>query len=513
MQSGGTRWFSGLIGLVVGVLLTGLLLPFVVGDGGGEAAGGTDFSVEENAAGDLGDTAVGAGGGSGAAADDIPGAADDAAAGGPEGGGTTGPSAAGGGETGRGEQPEAGGADRTATDVGVTAESIKLGFLLLDVGSIGRIGVGVPGVDPAQQRAAFEAFMKDINDRGGIHGRKLVGAYRNFDVLSEDDQRRACLAITQDDEAFAVIAAGGFGGPPVLCVTNENKTPLINSGSIGTPTEYVRRSNGLLFTPYADSNRVMANWANELDRRGHLEGKKVGIVTSERFDAGKTIIEGALVPALRQLGHDVVHVTRLTGDEASGSGQIPVQVQQMRTAGAEIVLLAVSTLHSTQFVQQADSQGYRPRYSVTDWASMANDVSNNQMPPSYDGAIGITVYRTGEDKVGMGETPEMKECRSIYEKGTGRRLDAYGSNEHGITNAHCTLVKIFEAGAKAAGPALTRAALSRGIQSVGTVPMTMWGGGGYRPGKFGAADLIREMRWKGACRCWHAAGPFQPSRF
>lgn len=502
------------VGAIVGSLLTALSVPLVFGEslrsrGGDVTADGSAFGLtpRETAADPATDEEDGPGTSVATATD---GGEEPSGAGGSE-AGPTGPGDGGPDDDRRGS-PAPPGARLQATDVGVTAEQIRVGYLLLDIGSLSQIGVAVPGVDAEQQKAAFEAWMAETNEAGGINGRELVGVYEKFDVLSQDDMRRACLAL-RDKEVFAVVAAGGYQGPAVLCVTEEGRTPLVTQGGHGTPTEYMRRSEGRLVTMYPHSDRMMANWVVELDRMEMLEGRRIGIVTQDSVNPGDTVIGGGLIPALREAGYDATHVSRLSSDQSAAASQIPVEVQQMRTKRVDLVLLTASTLASTQFVQTADAQGFLPKYSLTDWASMNNDTSNQNMPNSFDGAVLITTYRTGEEKVGVGENEDERKCREVYERRTGRTLPPKGDNEHGITVSNCTTLDAFLAGAARAGPELTRESFSQGVQAIGTFPMSIWGGGSFGPGKLDAADLVRSAAWFSDCRCIKPTSDFRPSKY
>lgn len=514
--------YSMLVGVAVGALLTGLVLPFAVGERPGDAdvAATGDVPASNIATGSVDDPA-----GSvpntdpmGSQPADVPDASAPAAASAPggsneavAGGGVTPAGGDGGGAAVAGSGPP-GGSTLRATDIGVSGTTIKLGFLLLDVGGIGRVGVGVPGVDPEQQRRTFEAQMAEINAAGGIHGRKVVGVYEKFDVLSHDDMRRACLAM-RDQKVFAIVAAGGYYGPSMLCVTQEGGTPLISQGGSGTPTEYIRRSKGLLFAMYPISDRLMANWAAELDRLGVLKGKRIGILTGELTNPNNTVVGGELVPALERFGQKPVHISTFSADANTAASQVPVEIQQMRSKNVDLIMITTGTLVATQFVQSADAQGYRPRYTLTDWVSMNTDASNQNMPPSYDGTIGITTYRTGEEKLGAKENPAERACREIYERQTKSKLGEKGSNEHGLTVTNCTTLDATLRGLDKAGPELTRASFSRGMQTLGEIPMTLWGGGSFGPNKFGAADFVRSIRWFADCRCLKPTDDFRRSRF
>lgn len=503
-------------GIAIGTLLTGLVLPFAVGEraptnaasSGSTSASATGSSLEPFQAADTG-TPTDSVPGEPAEAAPTP-ASDTATA--PGGEASAAPGGAAPSSDGAAAAPPPASGSLTASDVGVTPTTIKVGFLLLDVGSIGKVGIGVPGVSPEQQKLGFEAQLAEVNERGGINGRKLVGAYESFDVLSQDDMRRACLAL-RDQKVFGVVAAGGLTGPATLCVTEEGRTPLITNGSAGTPSEYIRRSNGLFFAMYPTSDRLMANWVAELERLGSLKGKRIGILSTEATNPGDTVIGGDLVGALRRFGYQPAHISRLSADPGTASGQIPIEVQQMRSKNVDLVMIATGTLYATQFVQAADGQRYDPTYTFSDWGSMSTDASNQNMPQSYDGTIAVTTYRTGEEKVGVGESGAERECRAVYERRTGKKLAEKGSNEHGLFMSNCTTLQALMLGMGEAGPNLTRSAFSNGMQSIGPLPMTMWGGGSFAKGKFGAADLVRTIRWHADCRCLKPASDFRPPQF
>jgi ABC-type branched-subunit amino acid transport system substrate-binding protein len=519
------RSYPFVMGLAVGALVAGLVVPFAVGDGGAETsavAGGTT-----TAPGTAGGSGAGGGSfdGSGvegdvagdpAAADAAGGAAGGAAAsGGPGGGAGTG----GGGGDGGGGAPAPGGATGAAgspggaTDRGVTADEIKLGVLLLDVGNLSQVGVAVPGADPEEQRAFYQALADGMNEKGGIHGSKVSMVFAKYDVFSQDSMRAACLSLTQDAKAFAVLDAGGFMPAHVLCVTDENDTPMVMTGSTGMPLGWYQKARNQLFTTFLAGQRQMAVWADEMDRLGKLKGKKLGIVHDGRPGQAETI--GVLKQELERAGHEVVHVSSFAADFGAAASQVPVEVQQMRTKGAEYVFLTANTLVSTQFVQAADNQGYRPEYTTSDWQNMSNDTGVQNMPPSFDGSLAITTVRTGEWRVGAPEAPNDAPCREEYEARIGQELrprDQESSNRYGLMTKVCAITWIFEKGAQATGPNLTRRSFADATARLGqfTVPdLTL---SSFAPDKFDAADAVRTLRWKGDCRCWHPADDFRRTR-
>ena len=491
-----------LAGVALGALITGVGLPAVVDESGevavrarGDVAAEVDGATGEvDGVVDASDPAgqVSEGSSSGAAGR---GSAGDAT--GTGGGGTGAPSAAAAG-------PE----------VGVTGDAIKVGFLVLDIASATRIAGGLTGIDPEQQRRAIQAYVDDLNKRGGIGGRTVVPAYRTFDVLSADDQRAACLELTRDQKVFAIIAAGGFGGPPILCVTQEHRTPLINLSSAGTPRQYVDQSGGMLFTLFQIADRQMAGWVAELDRMRALTGKKIGILSDDSSDPGDLVVGPHLMKALRDAGHEVVHRSRLDGDLAVGASQINVEVQQMRTSGAEAVLLPAFSTYASQFVGAADRQGWHPKWYVNDFANMSSQAIAANMPESFEGSLATTVARTGEDVVNRPEPQVDAACREVYERATGETLprmkDGEYNNTYGTTLYACGMISLLERAATAAGADLTRPRFSAAMQRLGPVSLPRFGGGAFGVGKFDATDLVRTLRWHADCTCWKPLDEFHP---
>ena len=208
-----------LVGVGAAVLAVGLLLPFVV----------ADPIVDQVATATPLPSILGPEG-SGTAG---PGAAVGAGAGGVAGGpGVTLPGGApapGSGATVPGV-PGAGGATveepRTASDVGITADTITVGIPIPDVAAFGDVegGASFGGAfgDPETQ---WRAFVDDLNAHGGVQGRRIEPVFRLYDAIDRDGMRAACIYLTEEVQVFAVL--GGFYGDPILCVTEQHQTPLL----------------------------------------------------------------------------------------------------------------------------------------------------------------------------------------------------------------------------------------------------------------------------------------------
>jgi ABC-type branched-subunit amino acid transport system substrate-binding protein len=393
----------------------------------------------------------------------------------------------------------------TASDVGVTSTDVKVGFVLTDLAQVKPL-LGDIGSDKEVQQAAYQAFVDEINAAGGISGRKITPVFTSTDPVANDGAT-ACNKLTEDDEVFAVIANGMFGAP-VLCVTQQHETPLVNVG--GYATEYYDKSAGRLFTIQPSKPRSARNTVAALEQEGALQGKTVGVLTSQAGDdnvAAKT----ALVPALEQLDHPVARVADLAVDSGAALSQIPVEVTQMREAGVDLVFLSTNAFYSSVFVQTADEQGYRPTYALSDADDNILDYFVGRMPASFT-SRGYTAKRIGEQRVGASEAALDAECRAVVEKSSGTTIER-GTTAYETAMSACNQVRLFARAAEAAGPNLTRESWATAMQGLGEFELAYADGGSFSAQKFDAADAIRPVTADTGCSCWRPEGDFTPMRY
>ena len=502
-----------LTGVVVGMFVAGIAVPLVFGEslsggGGDQSASGVDTSK----------FGAGSSGESSSAETSTTLAGSDATGGstGAVGGGSSSGSGGGGtsGGTSTGGTVAPAGNTAGATDRGVTDKTIKVGATVLDVATVGRMGVGV-AVDPIQQEAAFKAFFEEINSRGGINGRRLEYFIRSFDVTSREDQIAKCRELTKEKQVFGVL--GGFNIPdPNACIVEENKTVLVTISN-NNPDWIYERAQGRLFTLYPRSGRMMPALVAEMERT-KLADKKIGIL-SDRLNDPNSLVAKQLEKLLKDRGHNVVYRGELSDQIPEASSQTPVEVNKMRTAGgtgAEVVVfLQSNSIYGTQFVNTANSQNYHPTYVNSDWASNNGDSVNANMPNSYaDQAVAFTFSRVLSSKRPLPAPPWHKRCVDAYNKFSGRKpLSQEPQTTFGLTMQYCDNVLLFEKLATLAGGGLTRTSFSDARIKLGFFEPVNNSAGTLGPDRFDVPELIRTMRWKvedngEQCKCWVAVDDF-----
>lgn len=381
-----------------------------------------------------------------------------------------------------------------ASDQGVTAETITVGILIADLAGLERAGLSVAAGDMTDQ---WVRFIERLNARGGIHGRRVEPVFRNFDPLQSDTFRASCLYLVRDRQVFAVLTTVGYYGEATLCFTEEHGVPFLSAD--GQPEPYHARSGQLMFTTVQNKGRMLRNYVAFVDTVGGLDGHVLGLLSMDNHDAGP--VRDVLLPHLRARGYEVAVHRVLSEDAASAQPQIPVAVQAMRTAGVDVVLSAIPFTHMTSFVQTAASQAYTPAYYLSDFAQGATDYYAERMPPSFDGALAVTTTRVGEWRVGLPQQPLFQECLDHYTAASGRNPGP-GTTEEISIGATCGMVQLFETGASRAGPTLTRPGFGRGLVGAGAFELPLFAGASFAPGKFDAADFERIVRWHADCACW-----------
>ena len=98
-----------------------------------------------------------------------------------------------------------------------------------------------------EQTKAIKLFVKQINDTGGINGRKINPIITSFDPTNESEMRALCKTWTEGSPAaFAVLdGIGDWTGDNELCITQEGHTPFI--GAWTTVTNWTNQGSPYLW--------------------------------------------------------------------------------------------------------------------------------------------------------------------------------------------------------------------------------------------------------------------------
>jgi len=483
--------YVSVIGVVVALLAAGLAIPYLFGH------------PERTASGRLRTGSGGAAlaGPTGASGADAAAAVQAAAAAGASGGGFGRP-APGATAAGAGGAAVRAGSGSGPLAPGLTDKEVRLGIPIFNVG----FRVPIEGLDPVEQRAQWNSYIDAVNKAGGVQGRQLVPVFGDYNPLNADSFRATCIAPTENTQVFAVLGYGIFDNQ-APCFAQEHRVPLVNG--IGVSDATMAASSRRILSVDIGKDRALRNHALMLNKLGLLKGKPVGVVSStDRNDAAQ--VEATLMPLLHQLGVKVGHYSNLSSDQSTALAQLPVETRAMQASGVNLVFLDANLVYSGYFVNDADQQGYHPQYTTSDFEQLVEDGVTNPYTQGFDGAIGVTALRSGDQRVGQAEPPFDAHCREIYQSASGAKYGR-GDVQYDTTEGICSVIDITAKALTLAGRFPTRDSFVAAAETLKNFDLAYSAPGAYSPAKHDAPQFTRVAQWHYDCKCWVPTGAFEPA--
>jgi ABC-type branched-subunit amino acid transport system substrate-binding protein len=434
----------------------------------------------------------------------------------PGGGGAAGPSA-GGPPTANLSAPAGA---RTASDRGVTPDTIKLGILTAAEDSLASVGATYKG-RPVEQVA--QPFIDEVNAQGGINGRKLVPAYTRFNPASADDMVAACIDQAQDKKVFASLALLGFYGEGEVCLAN-HQTPTISDANSSEYTLY-QREKGWVRQTSMDKDRTLENWIDWMvASQTATPATRLGLVYTD-VPEDRQVVNDVVLPYLRSKGLEVKDVAIFT---LSSIDQMVAEAQRatfkFKADGIELVLPVTNFLQFFLFVQQADLTGYVPRYTVTDFGGMAS-ATTFYPEDQWTGVTGTTSTLSGQpQRNGVPDTPQAQDCLHTY-NAAGLHFNPDPDHpqlpdavEVTTMLTMCEHIALFADAARRAGLNPTRQGFLTALGNTGpwsyrvveTPPLL------FKPNRYDSVDNYAVIRWQPRCDgvngCYRRIEGFRPGR-
>ena len=204
--------------------------------------------------------------------------------------------------------------------------------------------VGVPFI------AGIEAYLKTVNDAGGIDGRTIK-------FLHQDDEfdpakGKACLAsMVEDEKVFAIV--GHFGTPVVGATLEDLK-------GYGIPAVYFATGIGQLYNDKAEGRDrgimpVQPIYVTEgqimvARAVGDFGAKTIGIIYTND-DAGKDILKGAQIKAA-ELG-----ITLVEAQVAPGTDDASAAVTTIKDANVDFIIGGAIQATIPTIIKELAAQG------------------------------------------------------------------------------------------------------------------------------------------------------------
>jgi hypothetical protein len=401
-----------------------------------------------------------------------------------------GTSSAGSTSTTSGSQPTVGAqpspVDTASTSSrGVTKSTINVVFPVVALNSLAGQEGFAADAEFGEQTKAIELFVKQINQTGGINGRKINPIVTSFDPTNETEMRALCKTWTEGSPAaFAVLdGLGDWTGDDQLCITQEGHTPFI--GAWSTVTNWTNEGSPYLWWTGPDQAAILqavVNWGLS----AHLLGGtvKVGVVAGDRA-SDELALNQYLLPDLRNAGITPVVKTIDSDpdDTATTDAQAPLVVQQLRSAGVTSVIPLVPFNVFYPVLQAETQQQWYPKLLLSDYEGSIES-SLGLLPVPYakalNGQEGVTTETLGgidgpRPQSQGGYDPGLRKCWNLWHQvypqvPPGNMNDVV--EEQGPIAGWCQTIALFATAAKNAGRDLNRRTFVTAMSKITDFPGT-----------------------------------------
>jgi len=381
----------------------------------------------------------------------------------------------------------------TASAPGVTEDTIHLGFVGIDFDTLRDLGL--VDINRGDYALVVDAFVDDLNTRGGINGRRVeahVELVSPVDLVAADT---ACLRLTEDIEVFAVI--GALVGPTSTannCFTRDHATIMV--GAAPTPEERANANAPWISTGAGVSRHLPA--ALHLMADAGLFGESVGVAWNETETDNA---ENLVLPTLGDLGIDVVDTFvqgTNGGDALAGAAEWQTFSEVIRAAGIDTMVMMEATANFGS--QQLIDNGFTGQILVVDTTAVTGSIGtgNTVALEELEGIVGTSWLDSPE----AWEQQVTQDCVGVFEAAnpevTVIRSDLVTEGEPNWSQnigPLCNRFRIFEMAATNAGTSLTHDTFLVGVGQIGTFELVGQGAGLLEPGKYDASNAIRLVEF------------------
>ncbi|MEZ5168413.1 MAG: ABC transporter substrate-binding protein [Acidimicrobiales bacterium] len=355
--------------------------------------------------------------------------------------------------------------DLTASYKGVTETTITIGVSMLDFDDL--VSKNLSKAGWGDQIAVYDALIADLNAKGGILGRMVEPVYEYYTPISGDDATRACNALTQDNDVFAVL--GGFLGPLAgtadPCITGLNDTILIGGDQTADELD---QSTAPWYQPGQSAAGSTDILLGLLDEAGELDGAKVFVMGGQADE----VSHQPVLDALADKGVEVVGDAIIVADDGDTVGQdseLQVITEQIKSKGATAVFVHGTPSASVRGLAAA---GLIETLDV--WANNPAGLNNLGATITDKSVVNGVVTAAGPDDQAIWDDPlYQSQCSDVVaaavpEADIRPPLDYAEEEDNWFNNIRsaCRFLDLFVQIATAAGTDLTPDSFQAGAETL-----------------------------------------------
>jgi hypothetical protein len=371
---------------------------------------------------------------------------------------------------------------------GVTATEINVAFPVANLDALASTYGFEGDVEYTEQAKAIHLFVNQINDTGGINGRKINPIISNYNPANDASMQALCEDWTQGSPPiFAVLdGVGTFEGDDQLCVTQQGHTPFLSQWT--TVTNFTQAGSPYLWWTGPDQAAILQALVDWGESQHTIGGKaKLGVVAGDRA-SDQTALHQYLLPDLKRVGVTPVVETipAQTSEGATTSSDSPLVIEKLRLAGVTSVIPLVPFNAFLPMLEAETQQQYFPKLLLSDYeSSIESSLGLIPIPfaKALNGQEGVTTETLGgidnpRPYSQGGYDPGVRSCWKVWHRAypqipKGNLNDDI--EEQGPVQGWCQEIHLFAQAAKDAGRDLNRRTFVTAMSEIKNFP------GGYSP--------------------------------
>lgn len=385
--------------------------------------------------------------------------------------------------------------------------------------AIGASGLAGSGYEDRMR----EVMVKEINDKGGIHGLKIKLVPYEIDQSDSSTppdvhQQRMCTTWTQDDRVFAAFA--GEGEVLDACLTKANVVEICGSCQVSTYDSVEMNKVPLLYSP----NGVLVSRQVEFYVTGLIEG---GYFTGAPGPPKVGFLGYDEPVAKRQFPRLEADLKARTGLPVAEKGFLPIPtgngssdaqylnalqnyLLQFKNAGVNRIITLDHSGQTTAYGMQAsDKNAYYPRWGLNSTGSPGGLHNGGFLPASQ--LPGLTVvgwWPMGDIGIREGTQwpPGLAACVELFKK---HGMTMASDTDYAMAALHCDQY-FFLRDALRAAPSVSVSNFGAGARSLGSNFKTAMIYGAHQGrGRRDGGENYRVAAYDGGCDCIKYVGPLR----
>lgn len=341
---------------------------------------------------------------------------------------------------------------------GVSDTTIKVGGFAAQSGPVAPIGISV--------RKGFEAYIKHVNDNGGVHGRKIEIVNVADDAFDGGKALAATKQLVESDKVFALAPV--LGTPGYLASLDyivEKNVPLVYPMTGVEQTAHPAKKNIFAVQPNNfDEAKVLTQYlVKEM-------GKKKIAVFWQNSDMGKQGLKG-IKEIAPKLGAEIVY----EAPHDAKAVDFATPVLNAKSKNADAVVIFTTLAETVGILKEARKQGLTAQM-ITSYVN-ADPINL----PKLAGDASVGLIAGGWVPVADPNDPNIKKFYEIY-GGYNKDKDGKPELPNAYTTAGWIAAELLVKGLQDAGKELTREKLVAALESLKDFNGIMARGISYGPG-------------------------------